>query len=97
MNKKILYQANQNYIMRKIAGEEVLVAIGAGVADFSGYIRMNTTASAIWKLLQEKVSEEQIINAMYEKYDASLEQITADVQGTLKALISKKMVTVHGE
>ena len=93
MCNQYLYQANPNYILRHIAGETVLVAVGAGVADFRGYIQMNESAAEIWKVLQQKVNENQIIDHLLNLFDVSKDEVAKDVHQTLDLLISANMVT----
>lgn len=97
MNNKCLYQANPNFIMRKIAGQDVLVAIGREIADFRGYIKMNATAACIWQMLKNKVAEDEIIEQVVAEFDAPRELIENDVRGTLNALIERKMVMKYDE
>lgn len=89
------YQANPNFISRNIAGANILVAVGAGVADFRGYIQMNPTAEKIWTLLQNRISEEEITDALFEDFDAPRDIIARDVQEILQMLLDKGMVTVY--
>lgn len=88
-----LYQASPNYILRTIAGEDVLVSVGAGIADFRGYIQMNKSACAVWKQLQEKGTEERIVDALLDEFDVSREQLTQDIHQVLEKLCANHMVT----
>lgn len=91
----LTYQANPNFILRTIAGNSVLVGVGAGVADFRGYVQLNPTAEKIWQVLRNKASEEEVVDALFEAFDAPREVIAGDVQLTLKELVAKGMVTVY--
>jgi len=95
MNGTMFYQANPNFILRTIAEAKVLVAVGAGVADFRGYIQMNPSAEKIWETLQNKVSAADIVDALYEAFDATREDLAKDVEETLAVLAAKGMVTVY--
>ena len=39
----------ENFILRKIAGDDVVVPIGENIADFNGAITLNETAALLWK------------------------------------------------
>ena len=53
---------------------------------FSGVVRSNETAAFIVDLLREETTEEKIVDAMWEQYDASREQIATDVREVLSVL-----------
>ena len=57
-----------------------------GNEAFSGVIRSNETAAFMIDLLREETTKERIIDAMWEKYDTSREQIAADVEEVLSIL-----------
>jgi len=45
MNKdNTYYQAKKGFVHRSIAGNDVLISVGANVANFNGYIMLNPTA-----------------------------------------------------
>jgi hypothetical protein len=62
--------------------------VGAGQTHFTGLVRSNKTAAFIVDCLKSETSREQIINAMAEKYDASVEVIGRDVDVILNQLRS---------
>ena len=62
-----------------------LLMISAG-GNFNGMVRSNSTAKDIINMLAEDTTEENIIFAMLDKYDASREQIEGDVKSVLSTL-----------
>lgn len=62
-----------------------LLMISAG-GEFNGMVRSNSTAKDIINMLAENTTEENIIDAMLEKYDATREQIEGDVKSVLATL-----------
>lgn len=56
---------------------------------YSGVIKLNDTGAFILKLLKEEVSEEDIVHAISEEYDAPKEQISADVHQFVDAFRMK--------
>ena len=77
----------EGFITHQSGGEHITVA--AGVEAFNGTIRSNSTAGFIVDCLKEQVTREEIVDKMLERYDASKEQITKDVErvlGQLKAI-----------
>ena len=74
----------KGFITHEGANEYILVP--AGGVSFSGMVRSNKSAGFIVECLKEEVTEEEIVEKMLEKYDATKEQITMDVTKTLDKL-----------
>lgn len=76
---------NRHFISYTSAGEQILVDV---TSHFSGLIRSNPTAAYIVECLQNDTTEEQIVCAMLDKYDAPREVIAGDVARILQKLRS---------
>ena len=74
----------KGFVTKDMGGTQVMVAVGGSA--FSGVVRSNKTAAFIVDQLKEETTREQIIAAMLAKYDASEEQISADVDSILEKL-----------
>lgn len=72
------------FITQNIDDTQIMVA--AGDLQFNGIVRSNATAAFIVNLLKSDTTEQNIVNALYEKYDAPKEQISADVKSILNKL-----------
>ena len=75
-----------DFITQVIDGVQYLVPVGA--EKFSGMLRNNKTAAFIVDCLKEETTEEAVVDAMCEKYDAPREKIAEDVKGILSILRS---------
>lgn len=69
----------QGFILHDTGGEHMVVATGEAGKNFNGLIRNNETANFIYRQLLSDTTEEKIVDAMLEKYDAPKEVIAADV------------------
>ena len=74
----------EGFITHEGADEHITVPVGG--LSFSSMVRSNKTAGFIVECLKEDVTEEEIIERMLAKYDASKEQITGDVEDVLDKL-----------
>ena len=90
------YQASENYIYRKIADADVLISVGANIANFNGYIQLNPSAVTLWKKLQTPCSLEELEQALKEEYGISGEQAQEDTSDFLKELLKHDMVRAVG-
>lgn len=77
---------NEGFITHISNGEHIMVT--AGNTEFNGVMRSNQTAGFIVECLKSEVTKEDIVNKMFEKYDASREQIEQDVDRVLEQLYS---------
>ena len=73
-----------SFMTQDIDDTQFLVPVGAEA--FSGVVRSNKTAAFIVNCLKEDTTEERIVDAMCQKYDAPRERIAADVREMLNTL-----------
>ena len=74
----------EGFVLRTVMGNNVVVAVGEASKSFRGMIKLNGTATAIWKLIDEGKTESEIIDAMLEIYDVEREKLTTDVKNILE-------------
>jgi ubiquitin-protein ligase len=73
-------------MLGNIDGKDFAIATGKLTKKFNGLISNNSTANYIFTLLKTEQTEDSIVNAMVEKYDAPEEEIRADVKEILQQL-----------
>ena len=71
------------YITHDSDGEQILLDTSS---SFAGLIRNNKTAAFIVECLKEDTTEEKIVEAMLEKYDAPKEVLAKDVADVIEKL-----------
>lgn len=79
-------------IMREIAGDIILVPVGKTVLENNGLFLLNEVSGDIWKLINQGKSQEQIIEAMIEIYEADPDEIRADTEEFLNLLVQKDIL-----
>lgn len=79
-------------IMREIAGDIILVPVGKTVMENNGLFLLNEVSGDIWKLINQGKSQEEIIEAMIEMYDADPNAIRADTKEFLEILVQKDIL-----
>ena len=75
-------------VLGNIDGQNFAIATGKLSSSLSGSINNNESANYIFKLLQKEQTEESIISAMQERYDAPEDKIAADVREFISTLDS---------
>lgn len=75
------------FMLRRVGGQFVVVALGEASRSFNGIIRLNETGRFLWEQLSADRTEEQLCKALLAEYDVTPQQARADVSeftGTLK-------------
>lgn len=75
------------FVVREIAGQYVVVALGQASKIFNGIIKLNESGKFIWDMLAKGAEKEEIVDALlgeYEGVDAAL--VGADVDKFINEL-----------
>lgn len=70
-------------VVEKNGEEYVAVATGEAAKSFNGIIRNNRTANYIFEQLKEEKTEEELVDALLQRYDVSREKAHADVHALI--------------
>ncbi len=75
-----------NYILREVAGENLVVPLGEAGINFNSVITVNETGKFLWEQLSGDITQEQLTAALLNEYD--VDEITAarDVESFVKSL-----------
>ena len=76
----------EGFVLRRVMGNYVAVAVGEASKNFRGMVKLNATAADIWQLVEKGYDEEKIIESMLEKYDVEKELLVSDVRTSLEML-----------
>ena len=74
---------NRDIMLGNIDGRDFAIATGELAKSFNGIINNNPSANFIFNLLKTEQTEDSIVEAMLEKYDAPEAVIRADVRELL--------------
>lgn len=73
-------KVKDGYLLREVAGNYIIVAIGDEAVDFDGIITVNELGAFIWKILEEDTETENIVAKILEEYDVSEDVVKDDVE-----------------
>ena len=82
----------REYILREIAGDYIIVPVGAAALEFNGMITVNETGAFLWEKLREGTTREELLHAMLEEYEVSEKEAEADIQEFLQMLQENKIL-----
>ncbi len=74
------------FMLRKVGGQNVVVAVGAASRDFNGIIKLNETGAFLWELLKSERTPEELTEALLAEYDIDRETASADVEAFAERL-----------
>ena len=74
------------FVVREIAGQSVVVALGEASKAFNGIIKLNETGRIIWDMLCEATEKEQIVEKILSEYEVDKATVEKDVDGFVNTL-----------
>ncbi|MBQ7011375.1 MAG: PqqD family protein [Clostridia bacterium] len=74
------------YLMREVAGENIVIAVGEAAKNFKGMIRLNPTGAFLWRLLEEGTDEAAMLAAMLDTYETDEETAKRDIAAFVNAI-----------
>lgn len=77
---------NENFLLREVAGQKVVMPVGEAAEKFSGMIRLNDTGLFLWTKLEEETDEETLLAAMLAEYEIDEPTARADIHRFVEAL-----------
>ncbi|MGM9537393.1 MAG: PqqD family protein [Candidatus Onthomonas sp.] len=84
---------NPDYILRSIAGENIVVPTGSASQEFNGMLNLNDTAAFIWMNAEKAASREELVQMMLAEFEVDEETARRDVNGFLNMLLQKGLAT----
>ena len=62
-------KVREGFVMRKIAGSNIVIPVGAVCVDFNGMITMNDSATFLWEKLVAGADENALVSALLAEYE----------------------------
>ena len=76
-----------------IAGEYIIIPTGRTALEFNGLITVNEVGMELWKMLQEDVTFDDLLNGILEEYDVDENAAREDIQEFLDRLVKGGILT----
>lgn len=76
----------EGYLLREVAGSNIVVPVGSGNMDFSGVITLNEVVSFIWKQLEKDTTKEEVLNNLLAEYDVDKATAESDIDEFINKL-----------
>ncbi len=85
---------NDNFIMREIGGEYIVVPTGETARKYNGLISVNETGAFLWEELQEEVTIEQLVHKVVQKYEVDEETARKDIEVYIEKFQSRGLLNI---
>lgn len=76
----------QGFILRKVGIQYVVAATGKASENFNGMMRLNESGAFAFRLLQEGITEDELVGRIVAEYEVSEEAARRDAQAFLARL-----------
>ena len=76
----------ENYVMREVAGQAIVIAIGKESERFKGMINLNRTGKDVWMYLEKGLEIPEIVNKLTENYEIDESTASEDVTDMINRL-----------
>ena len=77
----------KGFVVREIAGQSIVIALGDATKIFNGMIKLNETGRIIWDMLSKGNDQEEIVEKILEEYDIDRSTVEADVSRFIATLM----------
>ena len=84
---------NPDFLLKDVAGKQVLVPVGKAARAFPGMVTVNGTGKFIWEFLSREASMEDVVKAITDHYDVPPETARQDAQIFIDRLRLVKAIT----
>lgn len=88
-----LMRLKDGFLLRKVAGEYVVVPTGDAMVDFKAMISLNETGAFLWEALREDKSEAQLVDELLKEYDVDEKTASEDVAEFIALLNEKNLLS----
>lgn len=84
---------SENFVVREIAGENVIVPTGTEAQNFLGLVTVNKVGAFLWSCLQqENMTVQGLADRLCRKYDVDEETARKDVEEFTQILRDRNML-----
>ncbi len=90
-------KVKQNYILRNIADEYLLIPVGEAALTTKGLIAVSESGCLLYEKLQNDCTREELITALTGEYDVTEAVAGADVDAFLEQMRQLDMLLENGQ
>ena len=80
------------YMLREIAGQYVVVPLGARVVEFNGIITLSESGAFLWKKLVEGTDINGLVESILQEYDVERSIAENDVEEFVASITERQLI-----
>lgn len=80
------------FLLRRVSDVYILVPLKKRIVDLNSIFALNETGAYIWRLLEEGLSEDEIIERIVNEFDVDVTQAKNDVRFFLQELMKHGLI-----
>ena len=82
-----------NFLLREVAGKQVVVPLGKAAVEFPGMMTLNGSGVYLWNLLEQEQTEDSLVQALCCQYAVDTDTARKDIVVFLEKLRSVGALT----
>lgn len=82
----------KGFVLRRMGDSWMAVPIGAMAARMRGLVSLNETAAAMWNILLEDRTEDEVVQLLAQEYEAEPEALRRSVRAFVQKLEEEGML-----
>lgn len=76
----------EGFLLRTVAGSNIVVPIGEASIDFSGVITLNEVGAFLWRVLEQPCDKDALLEKLTAEYDVDAQTASGDIDAFLAKL-----------
>lgn len=89
-----MFRRNEEFVLRQIAGENIIIPTGKAVSRVSGFITISETSAFIWELLEVSRTLEELVEKTIDAFEVPAPRAQADIRQLLAKLSTLGMLVM---
>ena len=82
----------EGYILKSVAGSNVVIATGAERMDFKGILTFNDTGAEVFNMLNGMYTVEEIVEKIVKDYEISYDTAKTDVENLIEKMKTQGLI-----
>ncbi|PYG89484.1 coenzyme PQQ synthesis protein D (PqqD) [Ruminiclostridium sufflavum DSM 19573] len=80
------------FMLREIAGQSVVVPLGARVVEFNGIMTLSESGALLWRELEKNSTMEEMVELLLTEYSIDRETARNDVEQFVQSMLDSSLI-----
>ena len=81
-----MLRTKENFVLRSVAGQSVVVAVAQASVDFNGMLTLNESGAILWRVLEKGCEKKDLVDALLAEYEVDEATAAQSVEKFLETL-----------